>query len=148
MSLQIALRASAAALIGASISIAVGSAQPSALFAQEPESQASTADTLTSEPGDAKGQQREGTKLTGQLGYFRTTGDRLSFHFAGSEESYACLENLALDRIAKVIAERHDTPDQLSWQVSGVFTEVRGGSYLLLTHAVLKNKSRRRSSLP
>lgn len=92
--------------------------------------------------------QREGTRVVKQEGYFRATGDRLTFHLRDSELKYAGLENLALERIGKVLSDRHDHPEQLLWEVSGVFTEYRGTNYLLITHAILKDKSRRRTNLP
>lgn len=92
--------------------------------------------------------QREGTRLSNQQGYFRGSGDGLTFHLRNSEEKYAALENLALERIGKVMSDRHDHPDQLNWNVSGFFTEYRGGNYLFITHAVLESKNRGRSALP
>ena len=91
--------------------------------------------------------QREGTHMTSQHGYFRGSGDGLIFHLRGSKEKYPALENLALERFGKVMSDRHDHPDQLTWEVSGFFTEYRGSNYLFITHAVLLNKNRRRSSL-
>ena len=88
--------------------------------------------------------QREGTQIKDQEGYFRTTGDGLIFHLRESEERYAALENLALERIGKVMNDRHDHPEQLTWIVSGFFTEYRGSNFLFITHAVLENKNRRR----
>ena len=92
--------------------------------------------------------QREGSRLANQRGYFRGSGDGLTFHFQDSEEKYPALENLALERIGKVMSDRHDHPDQVHWTVSGFFTEYRGSNYLFITHAVLESKTRRRSALP
>ena len=92
--------------------------------------------------------QREGTRLMNQQGYFRGSGDGLIFHLRNSEDKYPALENLALERIGKVMSDRHDHPDQLTWNVSGFFTEYRGSNYLFITHAILESKSRRRSALP
>ena len=92
--------------------------------------------------------QREGTRLANQLGYFRGSGDGLTFHVRDSEQKYPALENLALERVGKVMSDRHDHPEQLHWNVSGFFTEYRGGNYLFITHAVLESKNRRRSALP
>ena len=92
--------------------------------------------------------QREGSRLANQRGYFRGSGDGLTFHFQDSDEKYPALENLALERIGKVMSDRHDHPDQVHWSVSGFFTEYRGSNYLFITHAVLESKTRRRSALP
>jgi hypothetical protein len=86
---------------------------------------------------------REGTRLEKQIGWFKTTGDRLTFHVQGGDGKYLGLENLALERIAKIISDRHDHPEQVLWEVSGTLTEYRGVNYLLVSHAVLKNKQHR-----
>jgi hypothetical protein len=90
--------------------------------------------------GETDQRAREGTRLLRQLGKFRTTGDRLTFHPASSELQYLGLENLALERIGKVLLERHGESEELQWEVTGTFTEYRGTNYLLVTHAVLKTK--------
>jgi len=97
---------------------------------------------------EADFRKREGTRMIREQGYFRARGDRLTFHLQGSEEKYACLENLALQRIAKVMSDRHDYPEQLVWEVSGFFTEYRAQNYLFITHAVLHRKPQRRVVLP
>jgi hypothetical protein len=83
---------------------------------------------------------REGTRLVNQLGRFRTTGDRLTFQLEGSAAQVLGLENLALERIGKVLADRRDQADELQWEITGIYTEYRGTNYLLVTHAVLKSK--------
>jgi hypothetical protein len=85
--------------------------------------------------------QREGTRLVNQLGRFKTTGDRLTFELAGSDRAYLGLENLALERIGRVLLDRQGQADQLQWEVSGEFTEYRGTNFLLVTHAVLKSRT-------
>jgi len=47
------------------------------------------------------------------------------------------LENLALDRIARVIT---DNPSKLKWLVTGKMTEYQGMNYLLVERAVLKTQ--------
>lgn len=86
---------------------------------------------------------REGTRIVNQIGRFRTTGDRLTFQPAGSEKQYLGLENLALERVGKVLLDRHGEAEKLQWEVSGTFTEYRGTNYLFVTHAVLKTKPQR-----
>jgi hypothetical protein len=90
---------------------------------------------------------REGTRLVRQLGKFKTTGDRLTFQLAESDRQYLGLENLALERIGKLLLDRQEQADKLQWEVTGVFTEYRGTNYLLVTHAVLKSKARRGSAI-
>jgi hypothetical protein len=85
--------------------------------------------------------QREGTRLVNQLGRFKTTGDRLTFELTGSDRAYLGLENLALERIGRVLADRQGQAEQLQWEVSGEFTEYRGTNYLLVMHAVLKSRT-------
>jgi hypothetical protein len=88
---------------------------------------------------------REGTRIVNQLGKFKTTGDRLTFQPHGTELQVLGLENLALERIGKVLADRRDQADELQWEITGVYTEYRGANYLLVTHAVLKTKANRSS---
>jgi hypothetical protein len=80
---------------------------------------------------------REGTKLDNAAGSFRRTGDRITFYPIDSEQSFRALENLALERVARLLAETHT---QRVWSVSGVITEFQGINYILLTQAVLKSK--------
>jgi hypothetical protein len=51
------------------------------------------------------------------------------------EREFPALENLALERVARIVSE---SPDQLQWSVSGMVTEYRGQNYLLITTALLK----------
>jgi hypothetical protein len=104
-------------------------------------------ESATSPTDDQDNQRaREGTQLLRQLGRFTTTGDRLTFHIAGSEQQYLGLENLALERIGKVLIDRRDQASELQWEVTGVFTEYRGTNYLLVTRALLKTKNARGST--
>ena len=83
---------------------------------------------------------REGTKLVDEVGYFRLTGDRAVFYFgADGKQQLNALENLALERVARVVGE---TPDQLQWSISGTVTEYRGNNYLSITKALIKRKGR------
>jgi len=79
-------------------------------------------------------QVREGTLLSNQLGEFSMTGDRISFHMADPEHALDVLENLALERVWKVLK---DTPNR-QWSVSGTITEYRNRNYLLIQRAVLR----------
>lgn len=78
---------------------------------------------------------REGTKLTDVAGQFDFSGDRIAFFPANSKDSYRVLENLALERVSRILGESRNKPE---WSVSGVVTEFRGVNYLLVTKAVIK----------
>lgn len=83
---------------------------------------------------------REGAKLKGELGEFREAGDRIRFYLSDGKTSFVALENLALDRVSRVLDE-HTSPR--TWSVSGVVTEYRSGNYLLVTRASLKARANR-----
>jgi hypothetical protein len=78
---------------------------------------------------------REGTRLVDRMGHFKTTGDRLIFYSQQDDRRLAALENLALERVARVISE---SSDRHRWSVSGIVTEYHGQNYLLVTRAILK----------
>lgn len=82
--------------------------------------------------------QREGSQLSGEVGHFRSVGDRLVLQVHDSPNKYVCLENLALERIGKAINQRGARGNELLWDVTGTFTEYRGVNYLLVTRAVLR----------
>jgi hypothetical protein len=81
-----------------------------------------------------KERQREGNRFEG-TGRFEISGDRVTFYPAESQESYRVLENLALERVARVLGESRE-PRQ--WKVVGTFTEFQGGNYLLLNRATVR----------
>jgi hypothetical protein len=78
---------------------------------------------------------REGSKLADVAGTFQFSGDRVAFSPDGSSDSLRVLENLALERVGRLLTEGRSAR---SWVVSGVITEFRGSNYLLLTKAVVK----------
>lgn len=80
---------------------------------------------------------REGSRLIDAQGRFDSTGDRWAFYRADSDESFKVLENLALERINKVLEETRAS-DKPQWIVSGTMTEYAGSNYLLVTKAVIK----------
>lgn len=80
---------------------------------------------------------REGTRLIDVAGRFDSTSDRSVFYPADADESYKVLENLALERIHKVLEETR-AGDKPQWIISGTVTEFAGGNYLLVTKAVIK----------
>lgn len=88
-------------------------------------------------PSEGGKRLREGTKLIEVEGRFEFTGDRMAFFRADAEESYKVLENLALERINKVLEETRAN-EKPQWMISGIVTEYHGGNYLLVTKAVIK----------
>ena len=93
--------------------------------------------TPSPESQQAEGKQkrlREGTKIE-TTGYFRTTGDLVTFYCDGGKTRYRSLENLNLERISRAI---EDNPGQIEWTVSGVVTEYRGANCILINYAAVK----------
>ena len=78
---------------------------------------------------------REGSRLSDVTGQFDFAGDRIAFFPADSKDSFRVLENLALERVSRILTESRNKPE---WSVSGVITEFRGVNYLLVTKAVIK----------
>jgi hypothetical protein len=79
-------------------------------------------------------QLREGAVLTNKLGAFLTMGERIAFKPEGEQYSFGVLENLALERVWKML----DATRGRQWIVSGTVTEYRGRNYLLMDRAVLR----------
>jgi len=77
---------------------------------------------------------REGSRLNDVVGQFDFAGDRIAFFPADSKDSFRVLENLALERVSRILSEGRAKPE---WSVSGVITEFRGVNYLLVTKAVI-----------
>ncbi len=77
---------------------------------------------------------REGTVLTNELGVFKVNGDRIVFYPAQRDDTLQVLENLALERVWKMLDESRGR----QWSINGMITEYRGGNYLLIERAVLK----------
>jgi hypothetical protein len=90
-----------------------------------------------SEEADSQVEQRwrEGAELKDQLGEFQLAGERVRFRSLDRRIKLTVLENLALERVSRVIEESR-TPAQ--WSVSGTITEFHGSNYLLITRAVVK----------
>lgn len=80
---------------------------------------------------------REGTRLQDRLGSFKITGEGVTFFSTDGELRLSGLQNLAMERVARVLRESHSEPE---WMVTGVVTEYEGGNYLLLQRAVLKTR--------
>ena len=79
---------------------------------------------------------REGTRIE-MVGSFRGGGvEPISFRPFGRDESFRVLENLALQRVAKVIT----TSKRRQWQITAEVTEFQNANYLLLKRVYLKAK--------
>jgi len=83
-------------------------------------------------------QWREGAELTDVPGTFNIHNGRVVFQPADGRKQLVALENLNLERVARVLG---DQTDPLQWVVSGVITEYRGVNFLLMRRVVLKNRS-------
>jgi len=92
------------------------------------------------EPAPARTKQRlrEGTRLVDVLGKFEASGERYSFVPKDPAEAIRVLENLALERIARVPATSQGSPQ---WLVSGTITEYNNQNFLLVTKAVQAGES-------
>jgi hypothetical protein len=82
---------------------------------------------------------REGGKIVNQAGYFRASGNRLTFESADYKRSFIALENHNLEQVAQAVAEN---AKQLEWIVSGTISEYRGENFLLVNRAELKSPIR------
>ncbi len=80
---------------------------------------------------------REGTHLVDQSGVFKVQGDGLQFAPANGTRSFSVLQNLAMERISRLVVE---SPDALEWTMTATVTEFRGANYLLVTQATIKAK--------
>jgi hypothetical protein len=85
---------------------------------------------------------REGERISNQIGEFRIAGEVLTFH-PREGAPVRVLENLALERIAKVLSE---TRSRREWIVSGMVTEFRGANFLLVSRAVLKARPQKETA--
>jgi len=86
---------------------------------------------------------REGANIHDRIGRFEFTGDRVTFYPVDSGEPLRALENLSLERIARVLEE---TRGQREWSVSGTVTEYQGSNFILVTRAVVRAKGSEGSS--
>jgi len=80
---------------------------------------------------------REGTEMANQNGYFRMTGDRVTFFTEGGKGRFVVLENLNLERVSRILAEN---PDHLQWSVTATVTEYRGANYIFVRKAMRRDQ--------
>jgi hypothetical protein len=88
---------------------------------------------------------REGAVLNEQPGTFQLVGNRLVFAFDGEARQLVILENLALERVIRLV--RQSAAPQ-SWVVSGTVTEYQGSNYLLIDRAVIRRAGEALSATP
>ncbi len=81
---------------------------------------------------------REGTPVVDRRGMFKITGDRVTFISSDGRVRLVALENLALERIVRVIT---DSPEKQEWIVTGAVTEYQGVNYVLVERAVLRSQA-------
>jgi len=93
-------------------------------------------ESTDSKPNQQQRRIREGTRIE-KTGYFKATGDGVTFYSADEKLRFRGLENLMLERVARTL---QGAGEQLQWDITGTVTEFRGSNYLLITHAVLKTK--------
>lgn len=78
---------------------------------------------------------REGTRLVAQSGRFAAIGDRIVFVSDRDQVRLVVLENLALERVSRMLGEGRGPA---AWSVHGTITEFHGENFLLLERAVRK----------
>lgn len=81
---------------------------------------------------------REGDRFEGP-GRFEVTGDRITFYTADGLESFRVVENLALERVARVLEDPAEAGQQRVWQIRAEVLEYRGANYLRLERVILKS---------
>jgi hypothetical protein len=84
---------------------------------------------------------REGTQVVAKRGRIERRGDRFVFLGAEPAVQWVVLENLALERILRII-ETEDS-DNVEWTVDGYVTEFRGVNYLILRRTVVRSAGER-----
>jgi len=77
---------------------------------------------------------REGTAFKGKHVFFRETGDQIVLYTVEDSQRFACLKNLALERILATMQEK---PERQFWKIDGEFTEFRGENFVLISRAVV-----------
>lgn len=85
-------------------------------------------------PAAAAVRWREGELLEEQVGTLELSGERVQCTLAGSQRTLPVLENLALERVVRLLDQQVAGP----WLITGLVTEYRGRNYLLLQRAVVR----------
>jgi hypothetical protein len=116
-------------------------------LAPEPQPAIGTAPANTAGPSDQaplekpKLRHREGTQVVGKRGRIERRGDRFVFLGVEPAVQWMVLENLALERILRVIETEES--DDVEWTVDGFVTEFRGVNFLLLRRTVVRSAGER-----
>lgn len=84
--------------------------------------------------GSRANQIREGTAFKDKYVFFRETGDQIVLYTVEDNQRFACLKNLALERILTTIQVK---PERQFWKIAGEFTEFRGENFVLIHRAVV-----------
>ena len=88
---------------------------------------------------------REGTHVEIE-GHFSVSGERATFQAGDDSVQFRTLENLALDRVMRMVRDAGSR--QLTWSIQGSLTEFRGQNFLLVEHAVVTGRDLGDSSTP
>ena len=78
---------------------------------------------------------REGALINDQPGTFQLVGKRMVFVYEGDERQLGTLENLALERVVRLVKQ---SAAPQTWLVSGTVTEYQGSNFLLIDRAVIR----------
>ncbi len=121
-------------LIGAIVLLMPGGIKLQAPSSATASPKTSTADSSGGHAAIPTGRHREGFELVDQVGIFRPAGERIVFYSQDGRLRLVVLENLALWRVANLLAAN---PEALRWKVTGTVTEFRNANYLLLRRVEL-----------
>ena len=87
-------------------------------------------------PGNDKethGQRLREGEVIEAIGTLELVGDGATFRPREGQVTLRVLENLALERVARVLGESRD---EREWIISGTVTEYRGANYILIQKAI------------
>lgn len=90
--------------------------------------------SLTQGDSSSSTLRREGTHVEFG-GHFNVSGERATFQADEESIQFRALENLALDRILRMVRDAGSR--QLHWTIEGNLTEFHGQNFLLIEHAVV-----------
>jgi hypothetical protein len=104
----------------------------------------SSDETAALSGGESEGAQlREGAVVTDQPGTFQLVGNRMVFALEGDARQLGTLENLALERVVRLV--RQSSAPQ-TWLVSGTVTEYQGSNFILIDRAVIRRSGETKSA--
>jgi hypothetical protein len=88
---------------------------------------------------------REGATLTDEPGTFQLVGKRLVFVGERDGRQFVSLENLALERVVRLVQQ---AASPYTWVVSGTVTEFQGANFLLIERAVIRRAGDSKATNP